>query len=111
MLPTLHEPANFFQAKSGEASSCVLNPANFGLSQTARGVLPIQIEEVTPAETVDIGLQALSGQSGPAFDSLVYGAAIGLWHCGLHDSQQRAVDHVRQVIQSGRAKAYFERTL
>jgi anthranilate phosphoribosyltransferase len=111
VLPTLHEPANFFQAKSGEASSCVLNPANFGLSQTARGVLPIQIEEVTPAETVDIGLQALSGQFGPAFDSLVYGAAIGLWHCGLQNSQQGAADHVRQFYQSGRAKAFFERTL
>jgi anthranilate phosphoribosyltransferase len=111
VLPTLREPANCFQAMSGEANSCVLNPADFGLSQTTRGVLPSQNTEVTAAETLDVGLQALSGQSGPAFDSLVYGAAIGLWHCGLHDSQQRAVDHVRQVIQSGRAKAYFERTL
>ena len=111
VLPTLREPANCFQAMSGEAHSCVLNPADFGLSQTTRGVLPNQNTEVTAAETLDVGLQALSGQSRPAFDSLVYGAAIGLWHCGLHDSQQLAADHVRQVIQSGRAKAYFERTL
>jgi anthranilate phosphoribosyltransferase len=111
VLPTLREPANCFQATSGEASSCALKPADFGLSQTTRGVLPVQNDEVTATETLDVGLQALSGQSGPALDSLVYGAAIGLWHCGLQDSQQGAADHVRQIIQSGRAKAYFERTL
>ena len=110
VLPTLREPANCFQARSGEASPCVLNPTDFGLSQTTRGVLPTE-DEVTAAETVDVGLQALAGQSGPAFDSLVYGAAMGLWHCGLHKNQQQAAEHVRQVIQSGRAKAYFERTL
>lgn len=109
VLPTLREPSNCFRSFSGEPQQCVFDPSNFGIEQTTRGVLPVTDDKVTAEQTVELGLQALDGQSGPAFDSLVFGGAMALWHCGLQESQHQASMHVRQTIQSGKAKAYFER--
>lgn len=109
ILPTLREPSNCFRSFDGEAQACVFNPSQFGIDQTTRGVLPTTDDNVTAEHTVELGLQALEGQSGPAFDSLVFGGAMALWHCGLQQSQQQAADYIRQTIESGKAKAYFER--
>jgi anthranilate phosphoribosyltransferase len=108
VLPTLREPANCFQSYTGQAEQCELDPGDFGLVQTTRGVLPVNSETVTAVETLEQGMKALNGQSGAAFDSLVYGGAVGLWHCAVQTSKQQAADHVRHVIQSGRAKAFFQ---
>jgi len=108
ILPTLRESSNCFQAFVGDADECLIDPSLFGLEQTTRGVLPAEGTEVTAQQTVELGLAALSGQSGPAFDSLVLGGAMALWHCGLQGSQQKAADHIRQVLTNGRAKAFFE---
>ena len=111
ILPTLRESANCFQSYTKQAEQCELDPRDFGLTQTTRGVLPVQNETVTAAETLALGLKALAGQPGPAFDSLVYGGALGLWHCGIQTSKQQAAEHVRRVIQSGRAKAFFQNVI
>jgi anthranilate phosphoribosyltransferase len=99
VLPTLRKPANCFRAWEDS------------VEQTTRGVLPELDQTVTAKNTVELGLDALSGKAGPAFDSLVYGAAMTLWHCGLQATPKQAADHVRQVIRSGQAKARFERGL
>jgi anthranilate phosphoribosyltransferase len=111
VLPTLRDTANCFQSTTGEVEPCVMNPADFTLLQTTRGVLPFDHDTVTAAETLAFGLKALAGESGPAFDSLVYGGAMALWHCGLQATPKQAADHVRQVIQSGRAKAIFQNAI
>ena len=108
ILPTLREPSNCFQTFTGEAVEYNVDPTQFGLEQTTRGVLPAEGTEVTAQQTVELGLAALSGESGPAYDSLVLGGAMALWHCGLQTSQQQAAEHVRQIINNGRAKAFFE---
>ncbi|NOQ76970.1 MAG: glycosyl transferase, partial [Methylococcaceae bacterium] len=108
ILPTLREPSNCFQTFTGDAMECLIDPNEFGLQQTTRGVLPAEGTDVTAQQTVELGLAALSGKSGPAFDSLVLGGAMALWHCGLQATQQQAANHVRQVIKSGRANAFFE---
>ena len=108
ILPTLREPSNCFQTFTGDAIEYSVDPDKFGIEQTTRGVLPVEGSEVTAQQTVELGLAGLSGQTGPAYDSLVLGGAIALWHCGLQESQQQAADHVRQVIKSGRANAFFE---
>lgn len=108
ILPTLREPSNNFRIEGDSIEPCQLDPQHFGITQTTRGVLPNQVDSVTAEETVNVGLKALSGKPGPAFDSLVYGAAISLWHVRLQPSPRQAADHVRQVISSGRAKAFFE---
>ncbi|MFW5450421.1 MAG: anthranilate phosphoribosyltransferase [Methylophagaceae bacterium] len=107
ILPTLREPSNCFRSFDGKVELSVINPTEFGVKQTTRGVLPTN-EMVTAAQTVESGLQALSGQAGAAFDSLVLGGTMALWHCGLQISQQQAADHIRQIIKSGKAKSYFE---
>lgn len=107
ILPTLRESSNCFRSFDDTAQACVIDPAEFDIEQTTRGVLPLDAK-VTAEQTVELGLQALSGQSGAAFDSLVLGGAMALWHCGLQSSQQQAADYVRQIIKSGEAKACFE---
>jgi anthranilate phosphoribosyltransferase len=109
VLPTLREPANCFRTWEKDVETCVMDPTDYGIDQTTRGVLPELDQTVTAKHTVELGIDALSGKAGPAFDSLVYGAAMTLWHCGLQTSPKQAADHVRQVITSGRAKAFFER--
>lgn len=108
ILPTLREASNCFRSIAGELQPCTIEPKDFEIEQTTRGVLPQANEKVTAAETVALGLKALTGQSGPALDSLVFGAAMALWHCGLQASQQQAAMYARQVIKSGQAKAHFE---
>jgi anthranilate phosphoribosyltransferase len=108
VLPTLREPSNCFSEVNGLAEHYQVSPTEFDIEQTTRGVLPQQSDEVTAAETVEQGLNALSGQSGAAFDSLVLGAAMALNHFGLQNSPQQAADHVRKTIKSGKAKEHFE---
>jgi len=109
VLPTLRESANCFRAWEDTVESCVMDPTAYGIEQTTRGVLPELDQTVTAKHTVELGMDALSGKAGPAFDSLVYGAAMTLWHCGLQTAPKQAADHVRQIITSGQAKAFFER--
>lgn len=109
VLPTLREPANCFRAWEDSVETCVMDPNEYGIDQTTRGVLPELEQSVTAKHTVELGLNALAGKAGPAFDSLVYGAAMTLWHTGLQASPKQAAEHVRQVITSGKAKACFER--
>lgn len=108
VLPTLRETSNNYRVHTEQVEELALDPKQFGIEQSTRGVLPKKYESVTAEETVEVGLNALSGENGPAFDSLVLGAAMNLWHVGKFDSQIQAADHVRSVIKSGRAKAYFE---
>lgn len=106
IVPTLRDSSNNHRMLNGEMQSCPLDPTDFGIEQDTRGV---KIDDgVTAERTLEEGMQALSGQRGPAYDSLVFGAAVALWHTGLQPSQQQAADHVRETINSGKAKAHFE---
>jgi len=44
-----------------------------------------------------------------AYDLLVYGAAMAIWHCGLVSGQSKAGDLVRNVLDSGKAFATFQK--
>jgi len=107
VLPTLRENSNCFRAQEDELNECSFDPTEFTIDQTTRGVLP-QRETVTAEETLSAGLSALSGQSGPAMDSLIFGSAMALWHCGIQSSQRQAADSVRQSIKTGRALDQFK---
>lgn len=108
ILPTLREASNCYQVLGETTTECRFEPEDFGLEQDTRGVLPQTSDSVTAAETLDLGLRALNGQAGTTFDSLVFGGAMALWHCGLQPSQAQAAQHIRQIIKSGKAKAHFE---
>jgi anthranilate phosphoribosyltransferase len=108
VLPTLRETSNNHIARPDLIETCELNPVDFGIQQDTRGVLPQKYEHITAEETVELAMQALDGKQGPAFDSLVYGAAMALWQTGLVKDKLQAANHVRDIIQSGKAKACFE---
>ena len=108
IIPTLREQSQCFQSFDGVALSCPIEPEDFGIKQTTRGVLPAENTEVTAEQTVDLALKALSGQTGATLDTLILGAASALWHCGLKPTPKQAAEHLRQVVKSGRAKAFFE---
>ena len=59
------------------------------------------------AEAARAGIEALEGNAGATFDSLVYGAALCLWHLGHRATLAEAAEYAREVIGSGKALAHF----
>ena len=57
----------------------------------------------------EAGLAALAGRLGPTRDSLIYGAALCLWHLDRHDSLRGAAEFVRGVLDSGRTSEHIRR--
>ena len=53
------------------------------------------------------GIEALEGKPGATFDSLVYGAALCLWHLNRQPSLAKAADTVRAALVSGKALKRF----
>lgn len=107
VIPTLREPSKHYQVLQSELSEWPLDPQDFAIEQTTRGVQP-NADKVTAAETLEQGMQALNGKQGPARDSLIYGAAAALWHCGLHADALSAANYVRALLDSGKALQQFE---
>ncbi|HDZ16509.1 MAG TPA: glycosyl transferase [Methylophaga aminisulfidivorans] len=107
LIPTLREISNNHRMADGVSQPCAIDPKVFGIEQDTRGVKPDN-ENVTAQRTLDEGMQALSGVRGPAYDSLVMGAAIALWNCGIETDQAIAANRVRDSLDSGLAKQHFE---
>ncbi len=107
VIPTLREVSDNFECIDGVLTPCALDPLSFGIEQATRGAMPLQ-QSLTAAESAQRGLAALAGEKGVAYDVLVYGAAMALWHCKLVGSQQLAANRVREVLDSGKALAVFE---
>lgn len=57
----------------------------------------------------DAGMAALAGQPGATRDSLIYGAALCLWHLKRYDSLAGAAQAVRTALDSGKALAHLRR--
>ncbi|HAD32851.1 MAG TPA: glycosyl transferase [Methylophaga sp.] len=108
IVPTLRETSDNFLLIDGALKPCSLDPQAFGVDQQTRGVMP-DLDQLTAAESAQRGIAALQGEKGVAYDLLVYGAAMALWHCGLVSDQNRAGDLVRKSLDSGNAFAAFEK--
>lgn len=102
----------------GEERAVEINPEALEIRQPVRAVpLPddpsiiargneiARISDVGKAAAIaaEVGLRALQGERGPAYDSLVYGSALILWHIGKAPSIHQAADRVRQVLDKGTA--------
>jgi anthranilate phosphoribosyltransferase len=99
-------------------------PAELGIEQTVRapripGTAEAGADDADDTEfdaaavarlAAEAGLAALGGSPGPTRDSLVYGAALCLWHLKRYDSLADAADAVRAVLDSGRALDRLGRT-
>jgi anthranilate phosphoribosyltransferase len=121
VIPSLRQQGMLFRYRDGgEESAVEINPQALGIDQPVRAVpLPddpsiisggdeiARITDVNRAAAVaaEVGLRALEGEKGPAYDSLVYGSALILWHTGRTATIHEAADLVRQLLDNGTARA------
>ena len=118
VVPSLQQPAKVFQYHDrGEEQQTLVEPSSIGIQQPERAVpLPESLSAADESNAVidadavaraaaAAGLEALSGKPGPTRDSLVYVAALCLWHLGRHDSLPAAAHAVHAVLDSGAALA------
>ena len=110
VIPTLQKSADchFYNSPDKDLQVTTLEPTQFSIQQKARAVLAEETEKTLIEQTLSKGLAALNGQTGAAFDSLLYGAAIPLWRCGHSASIQDAINLVKKTLQSGKALTTFE---
>ncbi len=107
IIPTLREASQCYQwFHKGDLVKINCDPLVANINQTTRGLKP-STDAVTAAETARLGLSALSGERGVAYDSLVYGAALALSHCEIESSLTIASDKVRTALDNGAALAHF----
>ena len=119
VLPSLQQVAKAFRTFSGEPmQESEADPKSLGITQERRCLpVPAGISLQDDGETPDIdalaaagvqaGIAALQGEVGAARDSLVYGAALALWHTGFSENLQAAADTAREQIDKGAAYARF----
>ncbi len=132
-IPSLAQPAKFFHYKNGDGEAegereTRITPQQLGIAQSARAVpLPPHLLRETPvysdsaaagivspldarataAYCVELGTQALAGESGAMRDSLIYAAAICLYHSGLATRLQDGAAQARRALDSGAAMERF----
>ncbi len=115
VIPSLRQAGMVYSyVGDAELQQYDIDPQQFGIEQSVR-MTPIP-DHAMPGETgqdadwnpaiaatIDAGVAALQGQSGPAYDSLVYAATIILQHLGRVKSREQGVKLVCKVLDSGLA--------
>jgi anthranilate phosphoribosyltransferase len=126
VIPSLTHMGKVFQYHDGgEESATEFRPTELGIVQAVRapripGAADVEAKEegapVAPLDTAAVarsaaeaGLAALAGEPGATRDSLVYGAALCLWHLGRYPSLLGAADAVRAVLDHAKALEHFRR--
>ncbi len=118
VIPSLRQSGKvFFYHERGTEQGLDINPAGLEITQPVRAVpLPQELAgpEGTALDTWAVaqaaaaaGLLALEGKPGPTRDSLVYSAALCLWQLRRYHSLAAAAEAVREVLDSGKARAQF----
>ncbi len=116
VIPSLRQNGQCFRYWDfGEEQAVTIKPTDVGIEQEVRAI-PVPKPPVTASSdqqhdfetdvsalaraAAEAGLEALGGKPGPARDSLVFGAALCLWHLGRFESMMTAADAVRKVLGS-----------
>jgi len=118
VIASMQQPAKLFSyTNKGAESDIAINPKDIGIEQATRAVPIPKDLPTTDANELDVnaaanraaelGLEALNGTQGPAFDALVYSASICLTQLGRADDFASAAKQVRDVLTSGKALAHF----
>jgi len=117
VIPSLCNNGKVFRYRDlGEEQPAEIRPSDLGIDQQVRAPrIPgapaageahagraLDNDGVAKA-AAEAGVAALGGQAGPTRDSLVYGAALCLWHLGHHASLRSAADAVRAALDGGEA--------
>jgi anthranilate phosphoribosyltransferase len=124
IIPSLRQSGKVWHYHDkGEEREVDFKPEDLGINQELRAVpLPEHLPGYRKktdgiASSVDAGaiaeeaaragIQALEGAPGATADSLVYGAALCLWHLKHQPSLADAATAVRDVLASGKALQHF----
>ncbi len=123
IIPSLRQSGKvFYYHDKAEERSQDFSPLDIGINQTQRATpLPDKLPPAPESEDVsahfdadmvakmaaDVGMAALNGEQGCAYDALVYAAAIALWHVKKAATVNQAADRVRQVLNDGSALQHF----
>jgi anthranilate phosphoribosyltransferase len=113
IIPSLQHPSRVFHCYGDDEPQLrSFNPMELDIKQSNRAV-PIP-GEITSSDAdsgamaaAEMGLQALAGKPGPAYDSLVYGTTLALVHLRHHSSLTAAAETVRTVLNTGAPLARF----
>ncbi len=120
VMPSLRQEGKYFYYHHRDEEQGVdINPADLGINQPIRAVpLPEDLPTTTrPGDEIaisldmpataraaaKIGLAALKGEKGPAYDGLVYTGALVLQHVGKAKDLSDAAQQIRQVLDAGKA--------
>jgi len=120
VIPSLCQTGKVFHYRGlGEEQSMEFKPADLDINQPVRAAripgaaasdgkegdhVGATLDNAAVAKAAaEAGMAALAGQPGPTRDSLIYGAALCLWHLGRHGSLKSAADAVRGVLDCGKA--------
>ena len=124
IIPSLRQSGKIWHYHDkGDEQEVDFKPQDLGINQELRAVpLPEHLPGYRKktdgiAASVDAGaiaeeaaragIQALEGTPGASADSLVYGAALCLWHLRRQPSLADAAAAVREVLASGKALKHF----
>ncbi|HEY5701364.1 MAG TPA: anthranilate phosphoribosyltransferase [Gammaproteobacteria bacterium] len=124
VIPSLRQAGKVWHYHGkGEEKEVDLQPESLGIRQELRAVplpedLPGYRKKTDGVETsvdaaaiadaaASAGLKALEGKPGATYDALVYGAALNLWHLERCSSLSDAAEHVREILNSGKALEHF----
>jgi anthranilate phosphoribosyltransferase len=122
IIPSLRQAGRcYYYQDRGEEQGMDVEPSSIGIDQPVRGVpLPEDLPktnrpgdeiavavdiEATARSAARAGMDALRGQTGPTYDSLVYSGALVLQHLGRVPSLAAGADRIRAVLDSGKAVA------
>ena len=119
VIPSLKQQGRYFSYEdSGEINQHALDPASIGLSQKSRNVpLPAHLVDIENSNSeekldqlayysADLGLRALSGESGETRDSLIYSGAIMLFTLD-QVSLGESAEVITDLLDSGAALSAF----
>jgi len=125
VIPSMQQPAKLFSyTNKGKEAPIDINPNDMGIEQTTRAVpIPKNLAkasaktdgkgkeldiEAAATRAAELGLDALNGKPGPAFDALVYAASICLTHLERANNFASAAELARDALTSGKALAHFK---
>jgi len=120
IIPSLCNNGKVFRYRDRDAEQpAEFKPADLGIDQTIRApLIPDNIATVPNADidtgvapdnsavaqaAAAAGMAALGGEPGPTRDSLIYGAALCLWHLQRHATLRGAADAARAALDAGDA--------
>ncbi|VFQ93202.1 unnamed protein product [Cuscuta campestris] len=93
-------PANAADGVSRESFNCVVNAEDYGFAPT-----DTPRTDRSVARNIELGLAALRGEKGPAYDRIVLNAGIADHFLGCEGAEDvsTALDRAREAIDSGNA--------